>query len=303
MERRSTIILLVVNLVLVTIAVVVGVLAVLRLFSWPQPDVERHRRLAATLETNGLYDQALAVYETYRAEASLPPAEDANLQFHEAELYETKLLDPRSALGHYLMAKELNPQASWAPEAEKRIVALLEGMGRSLDAQNRLTQATALEPEKGGKPGQVAARLGEREITLTDLDQAIQDLPADAQKELAEPAKKREYLNQYLLEQMLCNAALRQGLAEKPEVKERLERIRKSVLAQMVYSEEMKKRVRVTPEEVKKYLAEHPDQVQDAQEAAQRLGREKEGKARQELMQELGKLQDIKIYEDAFISK
>ena len=300
MERRAAIILLLINLALVTVAVVAGVLVVFRLFSWPQPDVERHRRLAATLEANGLYDQALAAYETYRTEADLSPAEDANLHFQEAEVYQTKLLDPRSALGHYLMAKELNPKAGWAPEAEKRIVALLEGMGRSLDAQNRLTQATALEPKAGAKPGQVVAKLGDREITMAELDRDIQDLPADLQKKFADPAKKREYLSQYLLEQMLYHSAVRKGLAGKSEVKERLERIRKNVLAQMAYEEEMRKRVQVTPEEVKKYLAEHPDEVKDAKEATERLVKEKEAQARQELMQELGKLQEVKIYEDAF---
>lgn len=301
MERRATLILLLVNLVLVSLAVAAGVFLVFRLFSVPEADAERHRRLAATLEANGLYEQALSAYETYRAEAGLSPAADANLHFHQAEMLETKLGDARAALGHYLMAKELNPQAAWAGEAEKRIVVLLENMGRSLDAQNRLTRATALAPKPETKGTPVVARLGDRDITMAELDAAIQVLPPERQKDFADPRKKREYLNQYLMEQMLYAAALRKGLAEQPEVKEKLERMRKTILAQLAYEAEMKPRVQVSPSEVQQYLAAHPDEVKEAAEAAKRLAQEKEAKARQELMRELGQLQDLKIYEDAFL--
>ena len=300
MERRSVVLLLVANLLLVAVSTAAGIWIVLRLYSWPQPDIERHRRLAASLEANGLYDQALAAYETYRAAVRLSPAEDANLHYHEGEICETKLLDRKAALGHYVMAKELNPKAEWAPDAEKRIVSLLEGMGRSLDAQNRLSQATALMPGKSAPSGQVVAKLGDREITMTELDQAIRELPPEMQKQLAEPEGKRQYLDQYLLEQMLYDSALRQGLAEKPEVKQKLELIRKSLLAQMVYSQEMQNRIKISPEEVDKYLAEHKDKLKDREAAGRQLQKEKEAQARQALFEELRKLQDIKIYEDAF---
>jgi len=300
MQSRSAVVLPVVNLALVLVSAGAGIWVVLRLFSWPEPDVERHRRLAATLEANKLYDQAQAAYETYRSQAGLSPAEDANLHFHQAELCETKLGDRPAALAHYLMAKELNPQAEWTGEAEKRIVALLEGMGRSLDAQNRLTEATALEPGKAASPGQVVAKLGQREITMAELDQAIQELPPETQKQFAGPAGKRQFLDQYLLEQMLYDAAARQGLAERAEVKQKLEAIRRNLLAQMAYAEEMRKRLKITPEEMGKYMAEHKDKAKNKEEAVKQLQQEKEAQARQVLFEELRKLQDIKIYEDAF---
>ncbi len=300
MERRSAVLLLVINLALTVVLAGAGVYAALHLLARPAPETERFQRLAATLEANGLYDQALTAYDKYREAANLSPAADANLHYHQGEICETKLLDRKAALGHYLMAKELYPKAEWAPDAEKKIVGLLEGMGRSLDAQNRLSEATALEPAKTTPAGKVVAKLGEREITMTELDQAIQELPPDAQKQLAAPQAKRQYLDQYLLEQMLYDSAMRQGLAEKPELKQRFEAIRRSLLAQMVYAEEMQNRIKISPEEVDKYLAEHQDKVKDREAAGQQLQKEKEAQARQALEDELRKLQDIKIYEDAF---
>lgn len=299
MERKSAVVLLVINLVLTLALAGAGVYAALRLLARPVPDAERFQRQAATLEANGLNDQALAAYDHYRAASNLSAAEDANLHYHQAEIA-SQLGDRRAALGHYLMAKELNPKAEWATEAEKKIVSLLEGMGRSLDAQNRLSQATALEPAKTTPSGKVVAKLGDREITMTELDQAIQELAPEAQKQLADLQAKRQYLNQYLLEQLLYEAATRKGLAEKPEAKQRLEQVRRSLLAQMVYAEEMQNRIKISPEEVDKYLAAHKDQAKDREVAGRQLQKEKEAQARQALYDELRKLQDIKIYEDAF---
>jgi len=299
MERKSAFMLLVLNLALTLALAGAGIYAALHLLARPAPDPERFQRQAATLEANGLYDQALAAYEHYRTASDLSPAEDANLHYHQAEI-SAQLGDRRAALGHYLMAKELNPKAEWATEAEKKIVSLLEGLGRSLDAQNRLSQATALEPSHSAPAGKVVAKLGDREITMTELDQAIQELSPEAQKQLSDSQAKRQYLNQYLLEQLLYDSATRQGMAEQAEVKQRLEMVRRSLLAQMVYSEEMQKRIKISPEEVDKYLAEHKDQVKDREAAGRQIQKEKEAQARQALYDELRKLQEIKIYEDAF---
>jgi tetratricopeptide (TPR) repeat protein len=299
MEKKSAVILLVANLLLTAALAGAGVYAALHLLARPVPDPERSQRLAATLEANGLYDQALAAYENYRTAARLSPAEDANLHYHQAELA-TKLGDRKAALGHYLMAKEPNPKAEWAADVEKKIVSLLEGLGRSLDAQNRLSEATALVPGKSAPSGKVVAKLGDREITMTELDQAIQELPPEVQKQLADPKAKRQYLNQYLLEQMLYDSAVRKGLAEQAEVKQRLEMVRKSLLAQIVYAEAMQDRMKTSLNEVDKYLAEHKDKVKDRDQAMKQLQKEKESSASQALFEELRKLQDIKIYEDAF---
>ena len=299
MERRGVLILLGINLLLVLVAVAAGVWVVMRLFSFPPADPERHRRLAAALEANGLYGEAQAAYEGYRDAAGLSPADDANLHYHQAEMDESKLGNPRAALGHYLMAKELNPEASWAKDAEKRIVALLESMGRSLDAQNRLTQATALEA-KPQAVGRIVARIGSREITLAELDQAIRGLSPDTQKELSDPQNKRQYLDQYLLEEMLYDAAMRKGLPDRPEVQEKLERLRRGMLAQMAFEEEMGRRTQISPQEAEKYLAEHGKEAKNKEAALERLRQEKEAEAPEALFQELRKIQDVKIYEDAF---
>ncbi|OGC75884.1 MAG: hypothetical protein A2145_07135 [candidate division Zixibacteria bacterium RBG_16_40_9] len=71
------------------------------------------------------------------------------------------------------------------------------------------------QKEKGAK---VVAKVGEREITLTELEGEIQKLPPGISVNFKEKKQKVEFLRQYIGLLLLYEQALKKGLNQDPEV-------------------------------------------------------------------------------------
>ncbi|MDQ7052891.1 MAG: hypothetical protein Q9P14_08375 [candidate division KSB1 bacterium] len=140
---------------------------------------QKVRDLANALYNRELFEQSIREYERYLNNYELSEEEQANVSYTIANIYFERLKDYENALAYYIRIKELYPNSAVMDEAEKRIIESLERLQRSADAQQALAEATFLDPSKVQKkrPGEVIAKIGNREITTGDLEYEMKQLP------------------------------------------------------------------------------------------------------------------------------
>ena len=103
---------------------------------------ERERSVGARLAGAGLHREAAERYERALAEMAKGP-DRARLAFATAELYERDA-QIEKALGWYFEVEAADPNAEVKAEAAKRIVALLEGLGKVSVAKQALAELSLI---------------------------------------------------------------------------------------------------------------------------------------------------------------
>lgn len=272
-------------------------------------------KLANTYYNNQLFEAAVREYLDYAASYNLDQNRLANTYYTIAGIYFEKLHNYDKALEYYLKVRELFPESPLQNELGKQIVACLERLERSQDAQRVLDKAAALKPDEipDHKPGEVIAKIGSRVITQGDLDFEINQLAPYFRSQLSGKSEKLEFLQQYIVQELLYDSAKRQGLENDKEVIEAAFRAKKGLMAQKVLEQEIRGSVSVKPEDVELYYKANKDKYAEkdqdgkiirqksfqevAQQAANDLNTEKQQRAYQELMQRLMKAENVEIYE------
>ena len=123
------------------------------------------------------------------------------------------------------------------------VLALAAGCGKKDEAKKTATQ--------------VAAKVNADEITVHQVNAALARLPNVAPE--AAPRAKRSILDRLVDQQLAVQQAISKKLDRSPQVVQALEAARAEILAR-AYSESISQKVpKPTPEEVKKYYAEHPE--------------------------------------------
>ncbi len=225
----------------------------------PGPDPSLIREVAATLESKGLWNQAAERYSELLARARLEPPERAKLAFHVGEIYLDKLAEPKAALPWFFTAKVISENSELGAKADKRIVAALERSGQSLDAANYLSEVTSLESSgnenKAGKAeGEtVLAKVGDREITMRDLEDSIQTLPPNMQERFKSPEGKMEFLQSMIARELILNAARRAGLDDEPEVKKAVREAREAAIIAKYHEDKIDSGIRITESDVRTF--------------------------------------------------
>jgi tetratricopeptide (TPR) repeat protein len=268
----------------------------------------KEREVAAALAGRGLYREAADSYEAYLAGARIADDERANVLYTVAGLYMDKLGDYAGALARLERIKTLYPNAPTIGDVNRRTVECLERLGKTLDAQNALDQAT--RPDAAAPTGgTVLARVGDREITDRDLADEIEALPPQVRERVTTPEAKKELLHGIVQRELMVAAAVRRGLDKDPEVLSEAEKARRGILAGRVFKEEVIDKMEISPGVVADYLRQHPQEFQDkdgtplAQDQAMRLAQQKVGMQEQErlsrkLVESLMTAQKAEVFED-----
>ena len=285
----------------------------------PAISAEKQRKLATVLYNQQLYPQAIREYEIYLQNYRLSPEEQAGVCFQIATIYFEKLHDYENALAYYLRLTELYPESRVADEAKKQMVACLERLKRSTDARQVMEETAALSDKQKPhtRPGAVVARIGQREITLGDLNFEISHLPPTVREQLNTPEKKRQFLRDYIAQELLYDSALRQGLDKDPEVRAGLLQAEKALMAQKLLERELKNAVR--PEQyadadVQLYYQAHKDRyaerdkqgkvirIRPFSDVADQVTRDfmldKQQQAYQAILERLMRAEHVVIYDD-----
>ena len=276
------------------------------------------RRLAATLESHGLWAQAVKEYSKMLDLASFSADERAKINYHIGEIYIDRLSDPEGALPYLLSVKLYSTDSNLSAQADKRIVEAFEKAGRSLDAANFLASAASIEPSHTSTKEVILAKVGSKTITLRELNDEIQQLPPQLQEQFKSNEKKLEYLHSMIARKLLIVAAARAGYDNNPEADLAAQRAREAVILTKYQQKEIDPKIRITEADVRAYYEGHKDEFTTTdkngkksqlsyQEAKDRARAMLEAQKRRESLDEIiNKLQQsegVEIYSDRLSNK
>jgi hypothetical protein len=197
---------------------------------------EQYRAAATALFERQLYKETIDMYQRYLDSPALTPEDAPNVLYQMGVIYQDNLMDQRGALAEYTLIKALYPDRTFENQLGKRMVAALEGMGRSTDASQARARITDLNPDtaaQGLHEGAVVADVDGRKITLGEIKAMVGKLPEA-------PLELNQLVREYVAQILIADAARRKGLADKPEVKLRLGQVENQILTQAGLMDEIK---------------------------------------------------------------
>lgn len=301
---------------------VLFVLAVLVMafLQFPQGQKESLREIeeyADILMNRELYTEAAEAYKEALRLPNLSRADRAKLNYLLATLYFEHLNTYTAALARFEKVRQLDRKSGLSQDAEKKIIQCLEKLGRSLDAQVEMEQSVALKPERSRTArGPVVAKIGEREITEGDIQERLKRLPPAVRGKFAKPEDRLKLVQEYVVTELLYDAAKRKGLDTDPDVQLAVDEARKSFMVQKLLDDQIAPRIAPTQEELRKYYEAHKKKyivmkngkpigqksfASAAAEVRADFIREREQALYQQLIQEQLKTQDVKLFADRIL--
>lgn len=226
--------------------------------SAPVP-AEKMRQLAAKLESEELYPQAIAIYREYLAHPALNAELRANILYRIGTIYLEKTQEYENALATFIQISDLYPETKIAIEADKKKVPCYEQLKRGFDAQKKLKQLTDLHPDETGT-GPIVATIGDRKIYLETVEREIAQLPEVYRTQFQTPQQKLEFLKSKLFNDLLYDMALRKDYQNNPDVRKQMQEFEKNLLATRVYTEEVRNAISVSPSDVELYYKANPQE-------------------------------------------
>ncbi len=225
---------------------------------------EDRRELAGKLLSAGLKGKAIEQYERYLSETDLPADRRARIAY----TLGTLSMDEgnyEDALSWLYQVEMLDPKTELAPEVGSKIVACLERLGRSAQAQYSLEARSSLDKDHGDefKGKQVVAKIGKDAITLSELDEAIEAMPEWMRPPAGDPAKKEAFLEQYVAQELLYRKAKRLEIDKDPSIRKQAERALRQLMIQKVLEDELKDKVKVSEDDVELYYQAHRDRYRE----------------------------------------
>ena len=282
----------------------------------PAISAEKKRQFANVLYNQQLPLQAVREYEEYLRNYDLDPGEEANISYQIANIYFDRIQDYENALAYFLRIKYLYPESNLQQEVGRKIVACLERLQRSTDAQQAIEQTSALDESQKpeSRPGDVVASIGDRKITTGDMQYELNKPYLQSQLQTRE--SKIQFLKQYIAQELLFDSAKRKGLDKDKEVLEGAFQAKKSLMAQKLLEDEIQKDANLdkySNADVELYYKANkekyaekgdvkriPEFQEVAQQVAQDFTREKQQEAYNRLVERLMKAEKVTVYEDKF---
>ena len=282
----------------------------------PNLNKEQARNYANELYNRQLFKQSAAEYERYLNSYQLNDTEQANISYMIGDIYFERLRDYENALAYYIRIKYLHPKEELRKGVDKKIVACLERLERTEDAEQTLKESTSLDPAAVQKkrPGAVVARIGSREITQGDIDFELSQLPQTIRPQFNSKEKKLEFVNQYILTELLYKSAQNMGLDKDNEVIEAAFQAKKGIMVQKYLQDQIRKEVKIEPADVELYYKANKDKYVEKdkegnvirekpfeevqQQVAQDLMAERQQDVYQRMVERLMRSQGVQVYDD-----
>ncbi|MCM8796520.1 MAG: peptidyl-prolyl cis-trans isomerase [Candidatus Omnitrophica bacterium] len=213
---------------------------------------------ANKLLSKGLKNEAAEALEEYLASGNIESKEAAQLLYKLGGIY-MELYKYEKALRSFYKAEMLEPKAEFSGEMSQKIVEALENLGMSSQAKYELEARTSLDKEQQAK-GRVVARIGKKEITDAEIDDTIKNVPQWMRKTLEEPARRREFIRNYVGQEVLYTKAKRLGLDTKEETRKMLEQLKKQIVVESFLASHIQAKMdKISPEDIKLYYEANKD--------------------------------------------
>ena len=256
------------------------------------------------LEQQGMYQQAVKLYKKAVKDPQIPKKEKFDILLDIADISLDKLNQPDSALQYVLEAHSLfSDNYSKMDEVYYRLGVIYETLEKYVDAAKsyekvatRYRNSKYYEDALNGVERcfkknfkEYVAIVNGKPITKLEFDEQLEQIPPFARKRYETPEGKKQLLNMLIERRLMVEEAEAQKLYLKSDVIKQLEQARARILQKALYNEEVKKKVKVTDDEVEKYYNEHKDEFKVPGKATVRRIVVKDKNLAHKILQELKK--------------
>ena len=221
--------------------------------------VERHKKLAGELRDNRLYKASVDEYKNVLEIEDIDNKERANINYLIGRIYFENLLDYENAAAYYVKAQSLDSEAPFSAEASRKLVASLEKMGNVVDAKRQLDAVVNLDggPKDDNDP--IVAKIGTVPIYMSEIDDYIQQLPHESQKQFLNPQAKVEFMRQHVGMELIYHAAVRENYDDDAEIKKQQQLFNKQLLINKYVVDKVMPQIKIDTNDVKNFYRANKD--------------------------------------------
>ncbi len=272
-----------------------------------QLSAEQTRQLALKLAQRNLYGRAAKVWQEYLTAADISDVDRAKALFQVATLLE-KAGRLEKAIEYFYRSETVAKLDELANQINTHIKDCFEKLGKFSALRYELMDRTSLD-DSARAGANVVAEIGPEKITEADLDAIIESSienqlsPMAAfmtTEQLSEQKKKllqqfgtsqakSQFLQTWLVQEILYRQALKDGLGDDVQVKKLLDDLARGVLSQEMMSRELAANIHVTENDLQTYYEANKDKyIEPANEEDGTSQRQKTfDEVRQQVMSEL----------------
>jgi tetratricopeptide (TPR) repeat protein len=221
-------------------------------------DWEARVQQAVELQNNKLYQAAINEFAGLVENPAIPPEKRANFAYTIGEIYQDQLGDYENAAAAYVRARSIGVRPALESQLGQRLVECFENLGRSFDAARQLSNYTTDDESQKAAPGEIiVASIGEREITLSEIERELQKLPTALQTEFATPVKKLEFVRQFVGMELLYKSALRRGLDRQPELMAQFAELKRQLILEEMLQTEVVGKINISDADLDLFYQAH----------------------------------------------
>jgi len=220
------------------------------------------REVASKLLAAGAADEAAELYEEVLAGSR--DSDDAAPRIAYS-LGKTYLANGRydKALRWFYESEVLGP-GDLADEVSSGIVNALERLGRVHAAQSALDSRAKLGSDVPIRADSdvVVAKIGNTEIRRSEVERALDDLPAELASAFAGPQGRQRFLDKYVADELLWRKAAKLAYDRDPEVLRRQEEALKQLAVARFVEEEVLSDLKIDETDLRNYFEANRDRYE-----------------------------------------
>jgi len=228
-----------------------------RIAGW---DAKKQLDFAETLAAKGLKKEAVTAFDDYLKTAKISAIEAAKLLYRMGAM-NMEALDYEKALYYFYKAEAADPNAGFSSQLNEKLIECLENLGLTSQAQYELSQrvTSGQQQQKAESAGAVLAKVGDEEITETEINEAIKAIPDWARENFMYGEGRLEFVRQYATTQALYKKAKRMGLEQDAEGRRAVREITKKLLVQKFLENQLKGKMDISPTDIETYYEASKD--------------------------------------------
>jgi peptidyl-prolyl cis-trans isomerase C len=149
-------------------------------------------------------------------------------------------------------------------------MAMLAAAGCSRDTPERKGPTTAAPPAQSADEGKVIATYAHKRLTQGGFARELERLPPRSRMQLTTPERKRQFVDNYILNDLLAAEGSARGYEKDPEIERQIDELRRRLVVQRVMKD-FQEPPEVTDVEVKAYYDQNRRMFSGAQVRASHI--------------------------------
>ena len=237
--------------------------------SW---NAEKAKKFANKLKTDGLLDQAEEAYEEYLDESQASPEIRANTYFNLGKSF-MKQAQYEKALAYFYKTEIVYPETSLKQELGINIVTCLEKLGKTLDAAAMMEERVSTKKDQNyeNTQGEMVAKIGDRLITMGEIHDQLEGLPPYVQSRFKGEEKLANFIEHYIINEILLKKAISLQYHKDPEVRKQSEIAQQGFIVQKLVQEQLSQDIEPDAYDLKTYYEANLDQYQEETEDGSKI--------------------------------